>query len=507
MPDRILPPTFAELVASDPREVGGFRLLGRLGSGGMGTAFLAEAAGQWVVIKILKPELAGDTVFRARLRRELDSLKRIDGTGAVRVVHEDLDGPSPWFAMEYVEGQTLADRVDTAGSLTGNALTSFAQGLAEQVGAIHRAGVTHRDIKPSNIVISPAGPRIIDFGIAVMDERTAMTSTGVLVGTLGWASPEQVAGDDVGPAADIHAWGLCVLYAATGASPFAAETAASMVYKVVHVNPEVPPGLPGGLTPTVAGALRKDPAARPSVEDLISGRVTTASSPPSRVSYETSHVTQAEPKRRSRGVVIGAVAGVLVALSLAGGLVLIAASQSRDASAPQAVQVTVTAEPEAPASQVPTSESAPSDPASSEDVTAPPTSSAPVGYEEQKAANALLDRINRGQWSSIPEMCTPPSLCSRQFVDFFQPRFRSGQFLRGDVGMLYSCAEPVPRGWESGCTSPARWLAQFDWTCSKYGVQGIQREVGYFEFDYFEGTRISDFDAVTVLDPASQCTS
>ena len=202
-----------------------------------------------------------------------------------------------------------------------------------------------------------------------------------------------------------------------------------------------------------------------------------------------------------------AAAGVLVALALAGGLVLIATGQSSDASAPQPVQVTVTATPEAPVPPDPTPQPAPRDSTASEDVTAAPTSSAPVGYEEQKTANALVDRINRGQWSSIPEMCTPPSLCSRQFVDFFQPRFRSGQFLRGDVGMLYSCAEPVPRGWESGCTSPARWLAQFDWTCSKNGTQGVQREVGYFEFDYSEGARISGFDPVTVLDPASQCTS
>lgn len=512
MPDRILPPTFAELAPSDPREVGGFALLGRLGSGGMGTAFLAEAGDQWVVIKILKPELADDTVFRARLRRELDSLKRIDGTGAVRIVHEDLDAATPWFAMEYVEGQTLADRVDTAGPLHGNALTSFARGLAEQVEAIHRAGIIHRDIKPSNIVISPAGPRIIDFGIAVMDERTAMTSTGVLVGTLGWASPEQVAGDDVGPPADIHAWGLCVLYAATGSSPFAAETAASMVYKVVHMNPAVPPELPGGLSPAISAALRKDPAARPPVKDLIAGRVTSGRPQPD--AGLTDDVTQVETRRRSRGTLLGVAAGLLVALALAGTLALIAATQSGGAGLPEAVQVTVTAEPEAPAPQDSAPAPDPNDASTPEGVTDAPTRTAPVGYEEQKTANALLSRINRGQWSNIPSMCTPPSLCTRQFVDFFQPRFRSGQFLRGDVGMLYSCAESVPRGWESGCATrgtsvihPDRWLAQFDWTCSKNGTQGIQREVGYFEFDYSQGTRISAFDPVTVLASASQCTS
>ncbi len=503
--DRILPPTFEELGPSDPRGIGGFELLGRLGAGGMGTAYLAQGSGQWVVVKVLKEDLAEDPTFRARLRRELDALSRVKGSGAVRVVQHDLDGPAPWFAMEFVEGQTLADRVKTAGPMSGNTLASFATSLAERIEEIHQAGITHRDIKPTNIVISPTGPRIIDFGIAVLDERTAMTSTGVLVGTLGWASPEQVAGDPVNYPADIHAWGLCVLYAATGESPFDAENPASMVYKVVHMQPKVPAGLPQGLTRSIEAALRKDPVQRPSLAEVISGEIR---SQPIRTEADPDTRVQPPPARR-RGALLGAIVGVAVALA-AGGIAFAAVQSFSTDQGPGPVTITTTAPPPLG----PTSSGPPSGPApgSSGPTTPPPPTSSepappvtPIGYEEQVTANTLMDRMNGGEWSSIPDLCTPPDLCTRQFVDFFQPRFMSGQFRRGDVGMLYSCADPVPSGWQGGC-APGRWLAQFDWTCSKGGAQGVQREVGYFEFDYSQGTRISAFEPVTVIDPASECT-
>lgn len=507
--DRILPPTFSELRPNDPQQVGTYRLIGRLGTGGMGSAFLAESGNQWVVVKVLHDHLAEDPEFRARLRRELDALQKVGGIGAVRVVNQDLECATPWFAMEFVEGQTLADRVRTAGPLTGNTLENFARELAERIQAIHKAGITHRDIKPSNIVISPMGPRIIDFGIAAIDERTAMTSTGVLVGTLGWASPEQVAGDDVNNAADVHAWGLCVLYAATGEAPFAADTSASMVYKVVHMQPDVPETLPGGLSPLVAAALRKDPAARPSLQDIVEGRAQAPRNTPS-LPITPSGETRIEPRKKSAGLIIGVLVGLLIAIGVGSAAFAFIRSQSSTAGAPDPVQVTVTASAPAPGTAATEpADTAPTTP--NVDATSAPAPTPeiepPVGYEEQKVANALLNRMNKGEWQSVPELCNPQSLCTRQFVDFFEPRFRSGQFLRGDVGMLYSCAEPVPGGWEGGCSSPKRWLAGFDWTCSKNGSTGVQREVGYFTFDYSQGTRISDFDAVTMIEPASQCTS
>lgn len=294
---RILPPTFADLNADDPRDVGGWTLLGRLGAGGMGTAYLAERDGQWVVVKVLRPDLADNNAFRTRLGRELDSLRRLSGPDGIAILAEDLEGPSPWFAMEFVEGQTLTDRIRTVGPLTGNALVTFTQDLATRIEAIHRAGITHRDIKPSNVVLSPTGPRIIDFGVALVDERTAMTTSGVMIGTLGWASPEQVAGDVVGPAADVHAWGLCALYAATGKAPFEADSAAGLLYKVVHTQPPVPAGLPDGLSDRIAAALRKDPALRPSMRDIREGRLETPTVLASSPGLDPTRMDQVEPTR------------------------------------------------------------------------------------------------------------------------------------------------------------------------------------------------------------------
>lgn len=269
--ERILPPTFAPLDSKDPREVGQYNLLGRLGTGGMGTAYLAESDGEWAVVKVLREELAANPDFRARLRREIDSLRRVSDSGSIAVLAEDLDCETPWFAMEFVEGQTLADRVRTVGPLHGKTLTSFAKDLGQRIQAIHSAGITHRDIKPSNIVLSPAGPRIIDFGVAVVDERTAMTTTGVMVGTVGWAAPEQVTGDPVDKGADVHAWGLCVLYAATGKEPFSADSMASMLYRVVHSQPDVPGDLPDGLSARISAALLKNPALRPTIDNITFG--------------------------------------------------------------------------------------------------------------------------------------------------------------------------------------------------------------------------------------------
>lgn len=234
----------------------------------MGIAFLAESGDSWVVIKVLRPELSQNLDFRMRLRRELDSLQRLDPLQAVGVLAHDLDGNQPWFAMEYVEGQSLADRVRTVGPLQGNVLVDFARDLADQIAAIHSVGITHRDIKPTNIILSLRGPKIIDFGVALLDEKTALTASGIMVGTLAWASPEQVAGDRVGSATDVHAWGLSVLYAATGRSPFEADSIAGLLYKVVHTQPDIPPNLPAGLSARLSAATLKSPARRPSIVDL-----------------------------------------------------------------------------------------------------------------------------------------------------------------------------------------------------------------------------------------------
>lgn len=326
--DRILPPNFASLASNDPREVGDFRLLGCLGVGGMGTAYLAEGDGQWVVVKVLRTELAANPDFRTRLSRELDSLRRVPASDSIAIVAHDLGCASPWFAMEYVEGQTLVDRVRSVGPLHGQTLTSFAHDLGQRIQAIHQVGITHRDIKPSNIVLSPTGPRIIDFGIAIIDERTAMTTTGVMVGTLGWAAPEQVAGDPVDEEADVHAWGLCVLYASTGKEPFAADSAARMLYKVVHNQPDIPEGLPEGLDTQISAALRKNPASRPTMANIILRYLeprtqvdTSVSTEPTQLDESTqadhTQVVDGEERDRGRGGVLAAAVGIVMILGVA----------------------------------------------------------------------------------------------------------------------------------------------------------------------------------------------
>jgi serine/threonine protein kinase len=350
---RILPPTFKELNADDPREIGGFTLLGRLGAGGMGTAYLAEGHGQWVVVKVLRADLADNSAFRTRLGRELDSLRRLNSPEGIAVLAEDLECPAPWFAMEFVEGQTLTDRIRTVGPLTGKALLGFTQDLAARIEAIHRSGITHRDIKPSNIVLSPSGPRIIDFGVALVDERTAMTTSGVMIGTLGWASPEQVAGDPVGPAADVHAWGLCALYAGTGQVPFEADSAAGLLYKVLHTQPSIPAGLPDGLSDQISAALRKDPVLRPRIEDIRQGRLETPTRRSTQPPLDATRLDQAErtiqihpteatitetpsksPNRRSRKTLIGITAGSAAAVALAATIIGVIGISGDTASSP-----------------------------------------------------------------------------------------------------------------------------------------------------------------------------
>lgn len=470
---RIVPPTYAGLSPEDPRELGGFRLLGRLGAGGMGTAYLAESDDQWVVVKVLRTDLANNPAFRTRLRRELESLQRLEGPDAIRVLASDLDCPTPWFAMEYVEGQTLADRVRTVGPLQGNVLLDFAADLADRIEAIHRSGVTHRDIKPSNIVLSPSGPRIIDFGVALVDERTAMTTSGVMVGTLGWASPEQVAGDLVGPEADVHAWGLSVLYAATGEPPFAAESAAALLYKVVHTQPVIPPDLPMPLPVQLAAALRKNPAVRPTVTALQHGLTgspplvdaptvleSTRQAPPPAATTVLVTNTPSRRRRRRAGIITGAVI-VILAAGVGGAAVFLRSNGNPSASpeprgASPSSQAT-SAAPEKPTTAPSSAVSAPDTPApmSPPDVFIQPRTGESTIYEatwdevtvegpdpeRQRRINALLydftaapaegylsisdmpqPQIPGGYDTKVEQIsCPAPYLCLVQRGSFFPP--------------------------------------------------------------------------------------
>lgn len=277
------------LLARDPVSLGPFRLLGRLGSGGMGTAFLAQGPSGWVVVKEAHAGTAGDPSARARFRREVDAMQRAQGPWMAKLIDSDLDAEIPWVAMEFVPGKTLAQAVDERGPLGGQQLQRMASELAEGLKQIHSAGVLHRDLKPSNIMLSPSGVRLIDLGVAEVEEGTQLTRTGSVVGTTGWMAPEQVRGDSTGPATDVHAWGLCVLFAATGTAPFGHESSATAMYKVLEQEPIVPESIDEPLRGLVVQALAKDPRNRPTIDEIQGSLTQTQSAPKGTGDASTGH--------------------------------------------------------------------------------------------------------------------------------------------------------------------------------------------------------------------------
>lgn len=265
-----LPPVpLMPLLARDPQQLGGFRLLGRLGSGGMGTAFLAQGPKGWVVVKEAHAGAAGDAQARARFRREVDAMVRAQGPWMARLIEADVDAEVPWVAMEFVPGQTLAQVVDQQGPLSGTRLNDVAMDLARGLVHLHGHAVLHRDLKPGNVMLSPDGARMIDLGVAEVGDATALTSTGSAVGSTGWMSPEQVRGDQLGPASDVHAWALCVLFAATGVAPFAQDNSLAMMYSVIERMPSVPDTIDEPLRSLIVQALAKEPRQRPTAEEIV----------------------------------------------------------------------------------------------------------------------------------------------------------------------------------------------------------------------------------------------
>lgn len=260
--------TMMRLRREDPRVVGSFRLHRRLGAGGMGVVYLgADKRGQRVALKVIRPELAEDQEFRSRFAREVSAARRIRGGCTARLVAADLDADRPWFATQYVPGPSLHDKVGQQGTLSAAEVASIGAALAEGLVAVHEAGVVHRDLKPSNILLSPKGPRIIDFGIAWSTGASTLTHVGTAVGSPGFLAPEQVRGAAVTPATDVFAFGATLAYAATADSPFGQGSSEVMLYRVVHEEPDLS-GVPDSLAPLVYACLAKDPGDRPSTVQL-----------------------------------------------------------------------------------------------------------------------------------------------------------------------------------------------------------------------------------------------
>ncbi|MYR88000.1 protein kinase, partial [Streptomyces sp. SID685] len=252
----------------DPRVVGSFRLHRRLGAGGMGVVYLgSDKKGQRVALKVIRPDLAEDQEFRSRFAREVSAARRIRGGCTARLVAADLEADRPWFATQYVPGPSLHDRVADEGALLAADAAAIGAALSEGLVAVHEAGVVHRDLKPSNILLSPKGPRIIDFGIAWSTGASTLTHVGTAVGSPGFLAPEQVRGAAVTPATDVFSLGATLAYASTGDSPFGHGSSEVMLYRVVHEEPHLH-GVPDALAPLIRACLAKNPEDRPSTLQL-----------------------------------------------------------------------------------------------------------------------------------------------------------------------------------------------------------------------------------------------
>ncbi|MFD5731532.1 serine/threonine-protein kinase [Streptomyces sioyaensis] len=254
----------------DPAEIGGYPLEARLGSGGMGTVFLARtSSGRPVAIKLIHPQFAADDEFRTRFRQEVAAARRVSGAFTAAVVDAAPEAEQPWMATSYIQGHTLSRRIATKGPLSGAELRRLAIGLAEALRDIHRVGVVHRDLKPSNVVLSPEGPRVIDFGISRAVDQQTLTVTGRVIGTPPFMSPEQLqAPRDVGPRSDVFSLGTLLAYAATGHGPFDAESPYIVAYQVVHGVPSLE-DVPVALRTVVELCLAKEPHGRPSADELL----------------------------------------------------------------------------------------------------------------------------------------------------------------------------------------------------------------------------------------------
>jgi eukaryotic-like serine/threonine-protein kinase len=259
-----------ELQSGDPQYVGPYRLLSRLGSGGMGRVFLGQSpGGRYVAVKVIRAELAEQADFRVRFAREVAAARRVSGLFTAPVVDADLDAPTPWLATAYVAGPSLDDAVASHGPLPVSSVLALAAGLAEGLGAIHAAGIVHRDLKPSNVLLAEDGPRVIDFGISRVAEQLALTGTGLVIGSPGFMSPEQAQGHEVGPPSDVFSLGAVLAFAATGKGPFGNGSTVALLYRVVSAPPATE-ALPAELRPLIERCLAKDPQQRPSTGDLLS---------------------------------------------------------------------------------------------------------------------------------------------------------------------------------------------------------------------------------------------
>ncbi|MFC4330571.1 protein kinase [Streptomyces andamanensis] len=322
----------------DPRSIGGYRLLDRLGAGGMGMVYRGRSrSGREVALKVVHAKHAQDPVFRARFRHEIEAARRVSGAFTAAVVDADPEADPPWMATQYVPGPSLAARIRDGGPLRVSELRPLALGLVEALRDIHRAGVVHRDLKPANVLMAEDGPRVIDFGISrAAESHHTLTETGQVIGTPPFMSPEQFTdARTVGPASDIFSLGALLVYCVTGRGPFDADSPYLTGYRVVHNQPALD-GVTGPVRAVLERCLAKEPADRPGPDELArefasalpepepgdSGTMTLRLPPTWPGTASAPHTTAVTRRPRRRGArVLLAVTGVL-AVGLGGWFVV-----------------------------------------------------------------------------------------------------------------------------------------------------------------------------------------
>ncbi|PZG11472.1 serine/threonine-protein kinase [Nonomuraea aridisoli] len=258
----------SELRADDPRQLGAYRLTRRLGQGGQGVVYLGHSPqGAQVAIKLLHASLSDDPDVRRRFLREVEAVRRVAAFCTAQLLDADLDGDRPYLVSEYVEGPSLREHVLERGPRRGGSLDRIAIGTATALGAIHRAGVVHRDFKPGNVLLGLDGPQVIDFGVSRLMGSTA--STGHLpMGTPAYMAPERIKGEPTGPATDLWAWGLTMVFTATGRNAYAGGTYQEVLARVLYGRPDLS-ALSGRLREIVDACLAPEPGERPDAEEVL----------------------------------------------------------------------------------------------------------------------------------------------------------------------------------------------------------------------------------------------
>ncbi|QNP71292.1 serine/threonine protein kinase [Streptomyces roseirectus] len=260
---------FQRLQRDDPQVAGGYRLVARLGTGGMGRVYLSYTrGGRAVAVKVVRPELADDPVFRKRFHREVKAARRVRGAYTAELIDADADGMPPWLATLYVPGPSLSELVARHGALPVPAVLWLMAGVAEALEAIHEVGVVHRDLKPSNVLLAPDGPRVIDFGISLAPDATVHTTQQSTIGTPQFMAPEQASADEITPATDVFALGQTVAFAALGEPLYGSGSALNVMYRIVNSAPDLSP-LPDRLRPILARCLAADPQERATPAEIV----------------------------------------------------------------------------------------------------------------------------------------------------------------------------------------------------------------------------------------------